>query len=123
MQDHRKLRVWRRAHLNALRARRACDAFPAGYANLKSQLSKSVESVPYNIAEGCGADGPREFGRFLQIAIKSTTEVESQILLAVDYGILAFPQWRKLHRKNTIIRQMLHGLRKRVLRQDDGSNA
>ena len=118
MQDHRKLRVWRKAHINVLRTRKAASCFPDGYANLKKQLTRSVESVAFNIVEGCGAAGRKEFARFLEISIKSSNELEYQLTLASDYGILPSDKWRKLNTKTIDIRKMLCGLRAKLLRED-----
>jgi four helix bundle protein len=118
MQDHRKLRVWRKAHINVLRARKATSCFPAGYTNLKKQLTRSVESVAFNIVEGCGAAWRKEFARFLEISIKSSNELEYQLALASDYGILPAAKWRKLTAKTVDIRKMLCGLREKLLRED-----
>ena len=118
VQDHRKLRVYRKAHIHALRLRRATNRFPHGYSTLKLQLTRSVESIAFNIVEGCGAQTRKEFARFLDISIKSTSEAEGQLALARDYGILLPDSWPKLQRKNTDIRRMLWGLRKKVLDED-----
>ena len=115
MQDPWDLRVYRKAHINALRANKVIKALPKGYTNLKKQLGRAAESIPFNIAEGCGASSSREFARFLEISIKSTREVDSQLALAWDYQILPANQGPKLARKNVDIRKMLHGLRKKVL--------
>ena len=119
MQDPKNLRVYKKAHINALRARKVTNAFPDGYSNIKNQLIRAAESVPFNIAEGCGAPTRREFARFLGISIKSTREIESQVALARDYGILLENNGAKLAHKNVDIRRMLNGLRKRVLEQSD----
>jgi len=89
MQDYRKLRVWRKAHELALSARRAASRFPrTGYASLRVQITTSAESIAFNIVEGCGATSPKELARFLGISIKSTMELEYQLKLALDYGVL-----------------------------------
>ena len=119
VQDHRKLRVYRKSHIHALRVRKATNGFPNGYSTLKLQLTKSIESISFNIVEGCGAQTRKEFARFLDISIKSTSEAEGQLELARDYGILQPSLWTKLQRKNTDIRRMLCGLRKKVLDADE----
>jgi len=82
MQNFRDLHVWERAHLFALAIRRASRGFPRrGYAELKSQIVRAAESIPSNIVEGCGAATRKEFARFLDIAIKSTSEVEYDLIL------------------------------------------
>ena len=116
MQDYRKLRVWDKAHTLALAVRSATRRFPrSGYASLQSQMVRAAESVVLNIVEGCGSRSSKEFGRFLDIAVKSTTELESQLELAKDYGALAQHNWETLTSQTIDTRRMLCGLRARVL--------
>src|SRR5687768_4123959 len=116
MQNYRRLRVWANAHALALNVRTATTRFPrAGFTSLKAQMTAAAESVAFNIVEGCGASSPKEFARFLAIAIKSTTELESQLELAKDYGILSGPSWDSLSVDAMDVRRMLWGLRNKVL--------
>ncbi|MEO7646955.1 MAG: four helix bundle protein [Gemmatimonadaceae bacterium] len=116
MQDYRKLRVWRKAHELALSARRTAGRFPrTGYASLKNQMTTSAESIPFNIVEGCGASSSRELARFLEISIKSTLELEYQLKLATDYGVIKEAEGQALRGEVVDTRRMLCGLRKRVL--------
>ena len=119
MQNIRELRVWERSHLFALEVRRATRTFPrTGYADLKSQLVRAAESIPYNIVEGCAAATRREFARFLDISVKSTSEVEYQLLLARDNGVLRPNSYEMLSREVVEIRKMLCALRKTLLEAD-----
>lgn len=116
MQSFRDLTVWQRAHAFALSVRRATHSFPRrGYTSLKSQIVSAAESVPFNIVEGCAATSRKEFARFLEISIKSTSELEYQIQLATDYGVLPQRLWRSLTIEIIEIRRMLCGLRRAVL--------
>jgi four helix bundle protein len=116
MQDYRRLRVWSKAHALVLNIRRAAHRFPrTGYASLKLQITRAAESVPYNIVEGCGSHSQKDFARFLDISIKSTSELEYQLLLAKDYGVLGPDSWTALTEEAIDIRRMLCGLRGKVL--------
>ena len=116
MQDYRRLSVWAKAHVHTLNVRRATYRFPrAGYASLKSQVTRAAESIPFNIVEGCGSSSQKEMGRFLDISIKSSMELEYQLVLAKDYGVLAEREWNALAEATTEIRRMLCGLRAKVL--------
>ena len=121
MQSFRRLRVWERAHQFALEVRRVTQSFPrSGYAELKSQLVSAAESIATNIVEGAAAATCKEFARFLDISVKSTSEVEYQLQLALDYGILPANKWRALSDEVVQIRRMLCGLRRAVLEADRG---
>ncbi|HUF27340.1 MAG TPA: four helix bundle protein [Gemmatimonadaceae bacterium] len=115
MRNHRRLVVWQRAHAFAVDVRRAIRQFPrTGYGSLQSQLIRAAESIVFNIVEGCAAGTQLEFARFLDIAIKSTVEVEAELELARDYGVLEPQPWEKLSNEAVEIRKMTCGLRARV---------
>jgi four helix bundle protein len=117
MQDHRRLRVWKKAHALAIEVRRITRLFPrTGYGSLQSQMIRAAESIVINIVEGCGGRSPKDFARFLDISIKSTSELECQLELAKDYGVLKRHHWQRVTREVVDVRRMLCGLRRRVLR-------
>lgn len=119
MQDHRKLRVWKKAHELAIAVRRASCQFPrTGYTGLRSQMINAAESIVFNIVEGCGANSRKEFARFLDISVKSSSELEAQLELSKDYGIIDVRRWIELNIEAIDTRRMLCGLRKRVLDGD-----
>jgi four helix bundle protein len=116
MQDFRKLRVWKRAHAFALDVRRTVEAMPrAGYTDLKSQLTRASQSIVDNIVEGCGAASRLEFARYLDISIKSTSEVDYQLELARDLGVIPHDVWKPLADEVIEIRKMLSALRRSVV--------
>lgn len=49
---------------------------------ITSQVNRSAVSIPSNIAEGSGRTTNKEFIRFLEIAISSSYELETQLILA-----------------------------------------
>lgn len=124
MQDFRKLLVWRRAHELTLAVRRAVRRhFPRrGCGKLIDQLTRAADSIPENIAEGCGAATNREFGRFLDMAIKSENETEYELLLSRDCGLLPAREWRVLSNEVVEVRKMTFGLRRRVIERAINDN-
>ncbi len=48
---------------------------------LISQINRSSVSIPSNIAEGSGRTTDKEFSRFIEIAISSSYELETQLIL------------------------------------------
>jgi four helix bundle protein len=122
MQNHRGLRVWRKAHTLAIDVRRVIRLFPRrGYGSLQSQIARAAESIVFNIVEGCGGTSQKDFARFLDIGIKSTLELECQLELAKDYGILSQRHWQTLTADAVDIRRMLCGLRTKVLATKESS--
>lgn len=49
---------------------------------LISQVQRCAISIPSNIAEGSGRTSNKEFNHFLKIAISSSYELETQLILA-----------------------------------------
>ena len=115
MRNHRSLPVWKRAHQLAIDVRRTAGGFPKrGYAALQSQMIRAAESILFNIVEGCGGASQKDFARYLEISIKSSTELEAQLELARDYRLLSNERWEKLAKEVVEIRRMLCGLRAKV---------
>ena len=56
---------------------------------LVSQLNRAAVSISSNIAEGASRSTNKDLKRFLEIAIGSAFEVESQLLLAVKLNIVS----------------------------------
>ena len=116
MQNFRRLQVWKRANGLALEVRELTASFPkTGYRSLREQVIAAAESIPFNIAEGCGASSQKEFARFLDISIKSACELEAELQLVLDYGIVAERAVVSCADEVEQIRRMLWALRKRVL--------
>jgi four helix bundle protein len=81
---------------------------------LTSQITRSASSIPANIAEGCGRDGPAELRRFLQIAIGSASETEYHLLLAHDLHFLSVADYERMLDTTLEIKRMLSGLIRRL---------
>jgi four helix bundle protein len=78
-------------------------------------MVNAAESIAFNIVEGCGSTSSKEFARFLDISIKSTCELEYQLQLATDCGLLSRLVGSRLGVETVEIRRMLCVLRRRVL--------
>ena len=83
--DYRDLVVWQRAMDLVESVYLATAGFPRDEQfGLTSQMRRAAVSVPSNIAEGQGRRASdADFVRFLQIALGSLCELETQLELAV----------------------------------------
>ena len=60
--------------------------------DLGRQMRRAAKSIPANIAEGFGRRStPKEFCRYLQIAIGSANEMEAHIAIALELGQMREP--------------------------------
>lgn len=54
---------------------------------LRSQITRSAISIPSNIAEGSSRTSDKDYQRFLEIALGSSFELETQLLITKKLGI------------------------------------
>lgn len=72
------------------------NPFAQDYA-LRDQIRRASISVMSNIAEGFGRNSDREFANFLNIAIGSAVEVQSQLYPALDQGYIDQLEFTRLY--------------------------
>lgn len=94
-----------------------------GNTELIDQIRRSSQSIPANIAEGCGRQTNRDFARFLQIAIGSSTELEYHLQFCADADIAGKVECDARIAETVKVRKMLIGLVKRVQGSDGRSVA
>jgi len=83
--NFRELGIWKDSFALAKEIYVLCSDLPAEEKfGLKSQIQRSAISIPSNIAEGSGRTTDKEFNHFLNIAISSSYELETQLLLCQD---------------------------------------
>jgi len=77
---------------------------------LCDQLQRAAVSISSNIAEGAARSSDSEFSHFLDFALGSSFEVETQLLIAKNVGYLEDTQYQELLLKLTSIERQLSGL-------------
>ena len=81
---HRKLVVWQEAMNLVEMVYRLTASFPKEETfSLAIQMRRTALSVPSNLAEGAGRNGPKELLQFVSFASGSLAELETQLELAV----------------------------------------
>jgi four helix bundle protein len=90
MQDFRKLKVWKRAQELAMRVYRVLAGLSGvgDVRNHEPDEAAAAASIPANIAEGCGRRGRAELAQFLAIAMGSSAELQSHLILARDLEMI-----------------------------------
>ncbi|CAG5083316.1 four helix bundle protein [Parvicella tangerina] len=89
MHNFRELKIWKESMELAHQVNTVCSDFPDHEKyGLTSQLRRASVSVPSNISEGSSRKSTKDFIRFLRIAMGSSFEMETQLLLAVKCGYL-----------------------------------
>jgi four helix bundle protein len=81
---------------------------------LVSQITKSVASVPANIAEGHARSTRKDYLHFVAIANGSLMETETYLMLAARLNYLAEAETKQACNLITEISKMLAVLRKRL---------
>jgi len=115
MSDFRKLEVWRKAHALALNIHRtAVRIRGSNYAGFRSQLIRSSMSIPTNIVEGNGQRSRAEFGRFVGVALNSSSELEYHLIIARDTKLISASDFAALSEQTIQVRKMLYGLLRHI---------
>ncbi len=111
MRDFRKLEIWNKGisvvkEIYSL-TKKLPDSEKFG---LISQMQRCSVSIPSNIAEGCSRNSEIEFKRFLEIAIGSTFELETQIILCVEIDFLKMESVHSLLVELNTLQKQLNSL-------------
>jgi len=89
MHRFKDLEIWKLSRLLCSEIYIVTANFPENEKfGLTNQLRRASVSVPSNIAEGCSRSSNKDFSRFLEIAIGSIYEIETQLLIAFDLGYI-----------------------------------
>jgi four helix bundle protein len=114
---HHELLVWQEAVNLVGLVYQISRGFPKEevYA-LTSQIRRAAISVPSNIAEGAGRTGRKEFLQFLSVARGSLCELETQIILAKNFGYVSDTSkiGQKIERLFSLLGGLMNSIKKQV---------
>lgn len=77
---------------------------------LCDQLQRAVVSISSNIAEGAGRPTDADFAHFLDQALGSANEVETQLLISKNLKYIFEEQYKELYERLMEIQKQLCGL-------------
>ncbi|UOQ75776.1 four helix bundle protein [Hymenobacter sp. 5516J-16] len=90
-----------------------CANFPSDERfGLTSQMRRAAVSIPSNIAEGAGRGSAKDFSQFLSVATGSAYELETQFILAADFGYIREEQLQVVTAELSELQRMLYGFQK-----------
>ena len=83
MRNFRELKIWQNGIEIAIKTYRVTETFPKeDKFSIVQQMNRAGVSIPSNIAEGCSRKSEKDYSRFVEIALGSTYELETQVIIA-----------------------------------------
>ncbi len=90
--------------------------------HLKGQIQDAAGSIMHNIAEGFDAGTGPEFVRFLKIARRSASEVQSELYLALDRKYIDEKQLESSYGLATESKRLINGMIRYLRRSSPGKS-
>ncbi len=118
---HHKLDVWKKAIEFVKRIYQTTGVLPSEEKfGLVSQMRRSAVSIASNISEGAGRNNKKEFNQFLGVAQGSSSELETQLIICRELGLLTSQVADELIQELDSISKMIIGLQ-RAIKEKDGT--
>ncbi len=119
MNKFRDLKVWEKAMELTTLVYNSISNFPENEKfGLISQIKRSAVSIPSNIAEGAGRNSKKEFFHFLGIAIGSSYELETLIILSTNLKFIEEEKSKILLSNIDEIQKMIYKLQLHLNKKD-----
>jgi len=109
MHNYHELKIWQESRMLVKSVYTLTANFPSEEVyGLTSQIRRAAVSIPSNIAEGTGRSSDKEFQRFLDYAIGSLFELETQIILANDLNFISTENFELIQKEiKSLIRMIV----------------
>ncbi|VBB46306.1 conserved hypothetical protein [uncultured Paludibacter sp.] len=75
---------------------------------LISQTRRAATSIPFNIAEGSAKSSDKDFARFLEMAIGSSMELETALIVAFNLKYIDLQKLAEKQSKITELQKMIY---------------
>lgn len=111
IRSYKDLLVWQQAIELVIEIYKLTQKLPdtEKYA-LSSQMRRSAVSIPSNIAEGRSRSTRKDFINFLRIALGSSAELETQLIIAEKLQYFQEADFHRVSTQTSAICRMLHGM-------------
>lgn len=77
------LKIWQKGMDIAISCFQLTESFPSTERfGISSQINRAGVSIPSNVAEGSSRTSEKDYGRFIEISLGSSFELETQLLIA-----------------------------------------
>jgi four helix bundle protein len=87
MRNFKELKIWQKGFQVAINCFKITSSFPAQEKfGLSAQINRAGVSIPSNVAEGSSRNSDKDYNRFIEIALGSCFEAESQLLISKEMG-------------------------------------
>jgi four helix bundle protein len=111
MRNFREYDIWKSAIEIAKEIYLLTEQFPnAEKYGLVSQIQRAAVSIASNIAEGASRESEKEFSHYLQIALGSAFEVETQLIIAQEIVYIKAEDSIKLLEKLQTLQKQISAL-------------
>ncbi len=113
MNSFKDLKVWQKSFMLVKDVYLKTKGFPKEEQyGLTQQIRRASVSIPSNIAEGAGRGSSKQFEYFLSIALGSSFELETQLLLSKELRYITEDELLNLSENLIEIQKMIRGLQK-----------
>lgn len=97
MHRFKDLEIWKMSRVLCSSIYKATAVFPQEEKfGITNQMRRASVSIPSNIAEGASRKSNKDFCRFLEIAMGSCYELETQLIISNDLGFLEYEKLQNL---------------------------
>lgn len=111
--NFKKLKIWQESMSLCRQIFNVTNSFPKSELySLTSQINRSSVSVSSNIAEGSSRSSNKDFKRFLEIALGSLYELQTQIILSEYKSYINKSKLEELELKIEELQKMISGFQK-----------
>jgi len=111
MRNFRKLKIWEQGIEIVKEVYKLSQKLPSEEKfGLKSQITRAAVSIPSNIAEGSSRNSEVEFKRFLEIAMGSLFELETQLIIVQELNLINSEELKNIFELIEKEEKMINGL-------------